>query len=382
MKRILILILLSISAISWGQIVVDFFGISTCQSCAEMEIVLEGLQYEIDENVTIIKYDLSLPESQQLKLKYAKVFDLSEEIEANVPLFFIGEEYFTYDTADIESLLNAFEKYSDTTRNELIERINSIDDAEAGKEIEERLEKFSFLVVISAGLIDGINPCAFVVLLFLVSYLYFVGREKTEILMAGLFFSLGIFVAYLILGTGLLEMVGYFERASKIFRMVFYPLMTLLTGILAVLSIVDFFRMRYGNKKPVLQLSKGLKRSTHSIIRKYARSRAIWLGAFVAGLIISLVEFMCTGQIYLPTIVYLIKNTTRTTEAIGYLIIYNLGFIVPIIGITLLAYFSSSVKKIQDFMTETKAASTIKLVMAGLFIVFFIFMLQTSLKLF
>lgn len=382
MRRILVVILLIFSSLTLGSIVVDFFGVSTCQSCAEMEILLEGLQYEIDEELVIQKYDLSLPENQQLKLKFSKVFELGEEITANVPLFFIGEEYFTYDTADIDALLNAFENYDNGVRNDLQERINAIEDVVASREMEERLERFSFFVVVSAGLIDGINPCAFVVLLFLVSYLYFVGREKIEILLAGLFFSLGIFIAYLILGTGLLEMVGYFERVSNIFRLVFYPLMTLLTGLLAVLSVVDFFRMRYGNKEPVLQLSKGLKRSTHSIIRKYARSRAIWMGAFVAGLIISLVEFMCTGQIYLPTIVYLIKNTTRTMEAMGYLIIYNLGFIVPIIGITLLAYFSSSVKKIQDFMTEKKAASTVKLVMAGLFVVFFVFMLQTSLKLF
>ena len=383
LRKFFIAVLLFIAVVIGGKtIVVDFFGISTCQSCAEMEALLDGLRYETEDEVLVKKYSLAEPENQQLKLKFSKVYGLTESQASEIPLFFIGDSYFTYDVADVEAILGAFESYDEVGREAINGLVGAMDSKEANAELETRLDSFSFLVVIAACLIDGINPCAFVVLLFLVSYLYLVGRERLEILLAGIFFALGIFLAYLVLGAGLLEMVGYFERVSRIFQLIFYPLMTVLTAVLAILSVVDFFRMRYGNKQPVLQLSNGLKRSTHSVIRKYARSRAIWIGSFIAGLIISLVEFMCTGQIYLPTIVYLIKSTDYTVEAMGYLIVYNIGFTVPIIAITMVAYFTSSVKKIQEFMTEKKAAATVKLIMACIFIVFFAFMLQTSLKMF
>ncbi len=158
--------------------------------------------------------------------------------------------------------------------------------------------------------------------------------------------------------------------------------MAIFTGVLAILSIVDFYRMRYKNKKAILELSAGLKRKTHEIIRKNARAKTIWIASLVTGILVSFVEFMCTGQVYLPTIVYIINSAGLSGRALGFLMIYNLGFTVPIIGITLIAYFSSSTKRIQEFMTSTQAAAKIKLLMGALFVVFFVIMLNITLKTF
>jgi threonine/homoserine/homoserine lactone efflux protein len=91
---------------------------------------------------------------------------------------------------------------------------------------------------------------------------------------------------------------------------------------------------------------------------------------------------MCTGQVYLPTIVYVINSVGVTPEALGFLIIYNLGFVVPVIGITLVAYYTSSTKKIQEFMKSSSAAAKTKLVLGGLFAVFCIIMVNISVNIF
>jgi len=140
--------------------------------------------------------------------------------------------------------------------------------------------------------------------------------------------------------------------------------------------------MHYKGKKAVLELSAGLKKKTHDIIRKNARAKTIWIASLVTGVLVSFVEFMCTGQVYLPTIVYVINSAGVSADALGFLVIYNLGFTVPIIAITLIAYFSSSTKKIQEYMTSTNAAAKIKLIMGALFTVFFIIMLNITLKTF
>ncbi len=381
MKKFLIALLLLFLGALNATVVIDFFGVSTCQECFEAEMMIESLKYEIEDEVVLNKFLLSESENQELKLKYAIVYGVDESEYDLYPMIFIGKDAFTPSNLEPGALLESMENYSQEEREAKQSEIDSLDE-DVGQRLTERYEQFGFLVVLGAGLIDGINPCAFVVLIFLVSYLYYVGRGRNEILIAGIFFAVGIFAAYLAMGTGLLGAVGYVESISKVFQLVFYPAMAIFTGVLAVLSIVDFYRMRYKNKKAILELSPGLKRKTHEIIRKNARAKTIWIASLVAGILVSFVEFMCTGQVYLPTIVYIINSAGVSGRALGFLMIYNLGFTVPIIAITLIAYFSSSTKKIQEFMTSTQAAAKIKLLMGALFVVFFVIMVNITLRTF
>jgi len=381
MKRVLLFALVLLAGIARGAVVIDFFGVATCQECFEAEMLLDSLKYEIDDDVVLNKFMLTEAKNQELKLKYARVYDIPESEYDLYPMIFIGKDAFYPSNMNPDGILTSMQNYSQEEREAKLREIEELEE-DVSQRLKDRYEQFSVLVVLGAGLIDGINPCAFVVLIFLVSYLYYVGRGRNEILIAGFFFAIGIFGAYLAMGTGLLGAVGYLESVSKIFQLVFYPAMAVFTGILAVLSILDFYRMHYKGKKAVLELSAGLKKKTHDIIRKNARAKTIWIASLVTGVLVSFVEFMCTGQVYLPTIVYVINSAGVSADALGFLVIYNLGFTVPIIAITLIAYFSSSTKKIQEYMTSTNAAAKIKLIMGALFTVFFIIMLNITLKTF
>ncbi|HPD39487.1 MAG TPA: cytochrome C biogenesis protein CcdA [Mesotoga infera] len=383
MKKYLLISFSFLFAVStfFASVVIDFFGVATCQECFEAEMLLESLKYEIDDDVVLNKFMLTEAKNQELKLKYARVYDIPENQYDLYPLIFIGKDAFYPANMNPDEILTSMQNYSQEEREAKLKEIEGLEE-DVSQRLKDRYEQFSVMVVLSAGLIDGINPCAFVVLIFLVSYLYYVGRGRNEILIAGLFFAIGIFGAYLAMGTGLLGAVGYLESISKIFQLVFYPAMAIFTGILAVLSILDFYRMHYKGKKAVLELSAGLKKKTHDIIRKNARAKTIWIASLVTGVLVSFVEFMCTGQVYLPTIVYVINSAGVSADALGFLVIYNLGFTVPVIAITLIAYFSSSTKKIQEYMTSTNAAAKIKLIMGALFTVFFIIMLNITFRTF
>lgn len=383
MKKYLLISFSFLFAVStfFASVVIDFFGVATCQECFEAEMLLESLKYEIDDDVVLNKFMLTEAKNQELKLKYARVYDIPENQYDLYPLIFIGKDAFYPANMNPDEILTSMQNYSQEEREAKLKEIEELEE-DVSQRLKDRYEQFSVMVVLGAGLIDGINPCAFVVLIFLVSYLYYVGRGRNEILIAGLFFAIGIFGAYLAMGTGLLGAVGYLESISKIFQLVFYPAMAVFTGILAVLSILDFYRMHYKGKKAVLELSAGLKKKTHDIIRKNARAKTIWIASLVTGVLVSFVEFMCTGQVYLPTIVYVINSAGVSADALGFLVIYNLGFTVPIIAITLIAYFSSSTKKIQEYMTSTNAAAKIKLIMGALFTVFFIIMLNITFRTF
>jgi len=49
--------------------------------------------------------------------------------------------------------------------------------------------------------------------------------------------------------------------------------------------------------------------------------------------IVSLLELACTGQVYLPTILFVVRTSPTTSSALPWLLLYNLAFIIPLITI-------------------------------------------------
>ena len=109
----------------------------------------------------------------------------------------------------------------------------------------------------------------------------------------------------------------------------------LLTFLLAYLSLKDYFLARKGKFSEMsLQLPDFFKKRIHKNIREKSRGGMIIFSAVFLGFTISFIELACTGQIYLPTIIYLTK--TKQITGYIYLIIYNLMLIFPLI---LIFYF-------------------------------------------
>jgi len=115
-------------------------------------------------------------------------------------------------------------------------------------------------------LIDGINPCAFATIIFLVSYLTFMGKKGREILLYGIIFTSGVFIAYLLAGMGLmtfLRQLSSFPMVSKGVHLLI-ALFALSLGIISLYGYVLFRRGQVAKWK--LQLPKGWAnwRANHS----------------------------------------------------------------------------------------------------------------------
>ncbi len=77
MKRVLLFALVLLAGIAHGAVVIDFFGVATCQECFEAEMMLDSLKYEIDDDVVLNKFMLTEAKNQELKLKYDRVYDIT-----------------------------------------------------------------------------------------------------------------------------------------------------------------------------------------------------------------------------------------------------------------------------------------------------------------
>ncbi len=80
-----------------------------------------------------------------------------------------------------------------------------------------------------------------------------------------------------------------------------------------------------------LQLPGYLKRRIHASIRTRVRSTALAASALGLGFLVSVFEFACTGQVYLPTLAYLAR--LGDARAVPLLAVYNLGFIAPLVAV-------------------------------------------------
>jgi len=316
-----------------------------CQKCGRVERMLSALERRHPQ-VTVERFDLSLPQNKVLAEAMGLYAGLPEERRLVVPSVFIGRDALVSSDIGEAALRDLMEKYA-RTGAEPVWKIVAADTASAARSIVERFRGLGILTIMLAGLIDGVNPCAFATIVFLLSYLALVGRTRREVLMAGLAFTAAVFVTYFSMGLGLFQFLQRLTFLSLISRVV-YALAAVLVLALAAVSFYDFILIRRGHRlsEMKLQLPLFLKRRIHAAIRKQSRSGRLALGAFLTGAIVSVLELACTGQVYLPTIVFVTGVEGLKTDAVLYLLVYNLLFVLPLTVIFVISYMGVSSQQI------------------------------------
>ena len=231
--------------------------------------------------------------------------------------------------------------------------------------VKRRLESVALLALIGAGLSDGLNPCAFTTIVFLISYLSIIGRKRREILQTGIVYTISVFITYLALGFGLLTIVSRLVNIALASR-ILYGATAVVAFVVAYLSLRDYFMARKGQFKDMtLKLSEGMQKRIHKSIHDKVKNLGVITAALVLGVMVALFELPCTGQMYLP-IVTALSNPRLRSRAIPYLLLYNLMFIIPLIIVFVVAYFGVSSESIGDRFRRHIGA--IKLTMGGIFL--------------
>ena len=144
----------------------------------------------------------------------------------------------------------------------------------AQKVILDKFKEFSFLTIISAGLIDGINPCAFAVIVFFVSFLAVYQYRREEIIFVGSFYILGVFITYLLLGLGIFR---FLYTISSFYFLIkgFYYLVAGFCFCLFIFALYDYFKYRKTKESEglILQLPSFLKKKINLVIGKGLRKK-------------------------------------------------------------------------------------------------------------
>lgn len=187
--------------------------------------------------------------------------------------------------------------------------------------------------------LDAINPCEFAILILLMASMLIEVENRKRALLTGFSFIAAVFIAYFLMGIGLLETI----RATTLtFSVYFYYVVGIIAIIFGLLNVKDYFW--YGGGGFLMEVPLRWRPKMKEIIRKVTSP---W-GGFVVGLLISLFLLPCTSGPYI-IILGLLAAKTTFFKAFLYLIFYNLIFIAPMAAIVLVMYFGLSPEKAEEW---------------------------------
>jgi cytochrome c biogenesis protein CcdA/glutaredoxin-related protein len=207
-------------------------------------------------------------------------------------------------------------------------------------------------LVIASALVDGINPCAFSVLIFLLVTIVSL-ESRRKMLAVGSVFICAVFTFYFLSGLGLFAVI----QSAGISRLIsiIAAIVALAAGVISVLSVFG-----QGNGQSILSIPESKK----GIINRYITKASI-PAAFIVGLLVGMFELPCTGGIYLA-ILSLLSTRMTAMEGIPYLLVYNFFFVLPLIVILGICTYGLPVERLEEWRIGSRKA--VRVIMGALMI--------------
>lgn len=178
-------------------------------------------------------------------------------------------------------------------------------------------------LVAVAALLDSVNPCAFSVLLLTIAFLLNIGKARSQIFAIGGTYILGIFVVYILIGLGILQTLHLFNTPHFMAKVG--------ASLLIVLGAINLL----GELFPAFPIRIRIPRAVHRPMARLLEQASL-SAAFALGMLVGLCEFPCTGGPYLM-VLGLLHDASTYAQGIGYLVFYNLIFVLPLVLILGLA---------------------------------------------
>lgn len=352
------------------QRLVVFFRNPGCRDCERVDELLRALRSEF-RDLVIEVFDIRKTDDARLNEALCDRLEVPDKYRLVAPAIFCGAGHLIKGDITFERLGRMLSRTEATET--AWRQVSGAALTRADQALGERYSAMSLGIVFGAGLLDGVNPCAFATIIFLLSYLQVARRTPREILSVGGAFVAGIFLAYFLLGLGLVEIVARLSLLRRLGVALNWSLATFL-AVVALLSVWDGIQCLRGRMGAmVLQLPGVLKERIHEAVRHSTRHRHFVAAAFVAGLAIAVLELACTGQVYAPTMLYMLKTGQGRLGAAAYLALYNAAFITPLLVVFAGAYGGLRSERLTQWLQQR--AALVKFATAILFAALFVLLI-------
>jgi len=337
------------------------FTTTTCAGCARAEAFIDTLdtEYTLDNggSTYIDKRIINVSEHDGAAIaqRFFEAYDVPQA-DRHTPVLFYSDGYLLGDRVIAQNL-------------EMLIRSGALQNFSEPESESEPDPSYAF--IFGAGLLAGINPCSVSMILMLLSLL---AAKSDHILRAGLSYIASRLITYLIIGLALYRSLQFLN--TNAFRLAAGAAKWVAVGLaawLCVLNVLDFFNARsekYGKIR--VQLPRKLRSFNNELIKKAVNSGARFMIPiiFLLGVVISAGEFLCTGQIYLATILYVLRS--GDVSAVTAFLTYVTAMVIPMIILLFVCARGRRILEMSEF--ARKNLPIIKLANAALFLAFAIYM--------
>lgn len=355
---------------------VDYFYEPGCPACTKVEQqVIIPLQERYEGFYALHRHDTGI------KTNYLELVRLQERLSFNVNksvIMFVDRAHpFAGWPAIRDGLLARVDRSVGERLNpgtEAPEPAGTGDGTDRPDEqlLRERTRRFTWLGVAGAGLVDGINPCAISTLVFFVSALSLLKVGRRRALVVGLVFCAASFATYTAIGFGLLHAFHALKGFGAVQRGFEAVVLTLLL-VLSALSFRDAWGYHRSHRAGdvAVRLPDGLKRRINRTLRGGMHAHNVLPGAAAAGVAVTALESVCTGQVYVPTLVLIVKAGQAGGRVLAHLALYNAMFVLPLLVIVGLCYAGLTLRELltwsrREVVVAKCLMGTLFLVMAAL----------------
>lgn len=354
-------ILPSINAEEKKQVNVYLFHSNTCSHCkAEIEF-LDEIQKEY-ENLKINLYEINdVKENKELMINIKEKLNIDSPM---VPFTVIGDYYYIgYNDGVKDGIKNLIEKYTSEEQYDVIK--DTIDGKDVSNfkikngeinkistvfgEIDPAKVSLPILSVIM-GAIDGFNPCAMWVLIFLITMLFNMENKK-RMWALGITFLVTSALIYLVF------MFVWLGVATKLLTTISW--LKLLIGLVALIGA--FINLK-GFIKSIVKKDAGCevvdnskRKKIISKIKKYTSEKSFilaMLGVMLLAISVNAIELACSAGLPVLFTNVLALNDINFIEKCIYIFIYIFFFLIDDIIVFFVAMFTLNIKALSTKYTK------------------------------
>ncbi len=354
-------ILPSINAEEKKQVNVYLFHSNTCSHCkAEIEFLNE-IQKEY-ENLKINLYEINdVKENKELMINIKEKLNIDSPM---VPFTVIGDYYYIgYNDGVKDGIKNLIEKYTSEEQYDVIKDIIDGKDVSNFKIKNGEINKISTvfgeidpakvslpILSVIMGAIDGFNPCAMWVLIFLITMLFNMENKK-RMWALGITFLVTSALIYLIF------MFVWLGVATKLLTTISW--LKLLIGLVALIGA--FINLK-GFTKSIVKKDAGCevvdnskRKKIISKIKKYTSEKSFilaMLGVMLLAISVNAIELACSAGLPVLFTNVLALNDVNFIEKCIYIFIYIFFFLIDDIIVFFVAMFTLNIKALSTKYTK------------------------------
>lgn len=336
-----------------------FFYGDGCPHCAEEEIFLDKLEKEHGNEIEVLRYEVWYNKNNS-----ALLAEMAEKINYNVtgvPITIVGEKAIT-GFADNETTgqeILGLLGLNNTEKQVMPEKI-TVPFFGAVETKNLSLPAFAVLV----GFVDGFNPCAMWVLIFLIGLLLSLNDKKKVAIIGGGFLITSAFFYFLILNAWL----------NLLIFLAYIKYLKLIIGIVGVVAGLFQLKEYRENVEGVCKVTRSEgRKKIFERIKNIVRKENLFLalgGVVLLAISVNLVELVCSlGLPVIFTQVLALSNLS-TPQYYAYILLYIFFFMIDDMVVFILALLTMQTK---FFSTKYSRYSSliggIIMIMVGLYLI-------------